>query len=348
MSTVSTTENQSAPEAIMAAILHLIPSKQQLSDATGLEIERIKFLAGDASDRTYHRVTLSKQFRGQSSLVLMLLSEDEQPKLIEESYDWVHMHKLLKQHLAVPELYFELPEHGCLLIEDYGDQMHEGPAQVAASSSEAEDIVQTYEKPFELCASLLSIPRSESLWCSRAFDTERLDWELQFYKKYFLKGYCNKEFEREQERALDRKLKGLAKELGELAKWFVHRDLHSRNIMVSGGRTALIDFQDARLGAAAYDLISLCFDSYVPLDWQSRLNLLNTGIKTIQASNPEAASEIEQTWKKVFLQRQLKVLGSFAYLKSVKNKPAYEKYIEPVKQMISSAGFSGEWLGETN
>ena len=100
----------------MAAISHLIPSKQQLSNATGLEIDRIEFLAGDASDRTYHRVTLSKPFAGQSSLVLMLLSSDEQSKLESKNYDWVHMQSLLKEHLEVPALFFELPEHGCLLL----------------------------------------------------------------------------------------------------------------------------------------------------------------------------------------------------------------------------------------
>lgn len=333
----------------MATIKHLIPSEQKLSLATGLKISDIQFLAGDASDRTYHRVVLSEQYKGKNSLVLMLLSEDEQPKLKDNRYDWVHLQKLLEENnIPVPMLCFILPEYGCLLIEDYGDQMLESPAlQATTPELRQAEILGLYTPALELCAKLLTIERSESLWCSRAFDQDRLEWELQFYKKYYLKGFCKIDFEREKERELDRKFKGLAKELGELATWFVHRDLHSRNIMKAGEQMALIDFQDARLGAAAYDLVSLCFDSYIPISWELREELLQKGIETIRKTNEAAAKEIEETWKKVFLQRQLKVLGSFAYLKIIKAKPQYEKYIEPVKQMIAKAGFDGSWLGES-
>ncbi len=335
-------------EALMATIQHLIPSSQELSLATGLVVDRVEFLAGDASDRTYHRIILGEKYRGGSSLVLMLLSEDEQPKLKNNQYDWVHLQALLEQNeIAVPKLCFSLPEHGCLIIEDYGDEMLESPALKAASAENNKgDLLNLYEPAFHLCAKMLTISESDSIWSKRAFDQERFEWELQFYKKYYLMRFCKLDIERSKERELDRKFKSLAAELGQQAKWFVHRDLHSRNIMVSGNHMALIDFQDARLGSAAYDLVSLCFDSYVPLSWQTRTGLLQKGIEIIRQTNEQAASEIEKTWKKVFLQRQLKVLGSFAYLKIVKEKPQYEKYIEPVRQMIADAGFRGEWYGE--
>jgi len=330
----------------MAVINDLIPSPQQLQIATGLDVDRVEFLAGDASDRTYHRVFLKKPHNGKSTLVLMLLSKDEQPKLEQNNYDWVHIQRLLEENqIPVPGLAFALPESGCLLIEDYGDQMLETPA--LANTDQSEHLLELYEPCLHLCGKLLEIEKSDSVWTSRAFDQDRFEWELQFYKKYYIKRFCKMEFEREKERELDRKFKALAKELGEHANWFVHRDLHSRNIMSNNGNTALIDFQDARLGPAAYDLVSLCFDSYIPMRWETRQTLLETGIARIEKTSGLAANEIKETWKKVFLQRQLKVLGSFAYLKLVKEKPQYEKYIDPVKEMIAHAGFGNEWFGDS-
>ncbi len=47
--------------------------------------------------------------------------------------------------------------------------------------------------------------------------------------------------------------------------YFVHRDFHSRNIMFKRGRVSVIDYQDARVGAITYDLVSLLKDVYVKL-----------------------------------------------------------------------------------
>src|SRR4030095_5077750 len=47
---------------------------------------------------------------------------------------------------------------------------------------------------------------------------------------------------------------------------FVHRDYHSRNLMVDGSRIGIIDFQDALMGPATYDLASLLKDAYIELD----------------------------------------------------------------------------------
>ena len=110
--------------------------------------------------------------------------------------------------------------------------------------------------------------------------------------------------------------------------YFVHRDFHSRNIMLKDEDLAVIDFQDARLGSPSYDLVSLFYDSYIPFTVEAREQLLSAAIQQLSTTvDTKTMGRINNNWKLVLLQRQLKVLGSFAFLSLVKNKPIYQQYM---------------------
>ena len=127
----------------------------------------------------------------------------------------------------------------------------------------------------------------------------------------------------------------LAQFLSQDSKWFVHRDYHSRNIMVKDDRLALIDFQDARLGPASYDLVSLCFDSYVPLSMDFRKSVFDKGVAEIAAQGGvEASASILTYFRPMLLQRQLKAIGSFGYLTKEKKRGDYLKYVTPALQTL--------------
>ena len=108
--------------------------------------------------------------------------------------------------------------------------------------------------------------------------------------------------------------------------------------MIHDQKVAVIDFQDARLGPPSYDLVSLVFDSYVPLSPESRLKLLNEGLDLIAASaSKEVADRAREEWKPMLLQRQLKAIGSFGYLTVDKSKGDYIKNVAPALQTLLDA-----------
>jgi aminoglycoside/choline kinase family phosphotransferase len=108
---------------------------------------------------------------------------------------------------------------------------------------------------------------------------------------------------------------------------FVHRDYHSRNLMVcAGANPGILDFQDAVCGAVAYDLVSLLRDLYIV--WppaRVRGWLLGYRARALAAGVAAGASDAEflRWFDLAGLQRHLKVLGIFARLWHRDGKPAY-------------------------
>ena len=103
--------------------------------------------------------------------------------------------------------------------------------------------------------------------------------------------------------------------------------------MINEEKIWLIDFQDARLGPVSYDLVSLCFDSYLNISVQEKIQLFNLALITLEKTfSSRFIFEIKKTWKLVLLQRTLKAIGSFCYLS--KSKGNYLKYIAPAAQAL--------------
>lgn len=289
-------------------------------------------LAGDASDRTYYRLAADDT----KSYVLMQLGKKDAGHLKDNKYEWLLIRDLLETRgVLVPEVIKIIPSLGVLVISDYGNTMFEDAIALTKDNPVQQE--KLYTKAFAIISDFLDIePSSNQLWCQRAFDAERLNWEMQFYKKYFLQKYCGYTFNKERDEKFTKHAELLCNALCTTSHSFVHRDLHSRNLMVYNQKIAVIDFQDARLGNPAYDLVSLCFDPYVELSWEFRNKLFEQGAALLKSHNgSKTYATLEKTWKQVFIQRQLKVLGSFAYLKIEKNKPQYEAYIPKVIEMLA-------------
>ena len=119
--------------------------------------------------------------------------------------------------------------------------------------------------------------------------------------------------------------------LQEQSKYFCHRDFHSKNLLVHANNLVVIDFQDARLGSASYDLVSLCFDAYVPLSTNQRLKMLSEEIQLLSEdpNTKHIAEDVKKNWPSVYLQRQLKAIGSFLYLSTAKPHLNFSQYILP-------------------
>jgi aminoglycoside/choline kinase family phosphotransferase len=108
-----------------------------------------------------------------------------------------------------------------------------------------------------------------------------------------------------------------------------HRDFHSRNIMVSGDRVVMIDFQDARMGPAQYDLVSLLKDSYYQLEERQITSLLHYYIVRYEAISGKSlnADEFIRNFDLMAIQRNFKAIGSFASFNNRRGNATYLKYI---------------------
>jgi aminoglycoside/choline kinase family phosphotransferase len=113
------------------------------------------------------------------------------------------------------------------------------------------------------------------------------------------------------------------------ATFFMHRDFQSRNIMVLEGRVRFIDFQGGRLGPAAYDLASLLIDPYAALPQQLQSDLLELYLDEFTTLVSYDRQRFKEEYLVLALQRNLQMLGAFAFLSNQRGKPFFRQYIKP-------------------
>jgi aminoglycoside/choline kinase family phosphotransferase len=114
----------------------------------------------------------------------------------------------------------------------------------------------------------------------------------------------------------------------EIAGWprvLCHRDFHSRNLMRHAEKLYWIDFQDARLGPSTYDLASLLRDSYVDLEEEF---VAERAEEFRQRAVPGESREVfRHRFELMSVQRNLKALGTFGYMATVRDNPVYLQYV---------------------
>lgn len=312
------------------------PPPDVICQSLGIQQLTIEWLAGDGSDRCYYRIQSPELTE---SLVLMQLSQSDANKLENNGYEWIQIGNLLAKHgIFVPKTVCTLPKYAALLIEDYGDLMMESQVKAWKKNTQLADTVQLYHRACAIVRQMIHLrPDPQAIWCQRRFDQERFVWEMNFFAKHYLQQARNIKFSHQEEQQFQKDILALSEFLVSGPAIFVHRDFHSRNIMIRDDRLALLDFQDARLGPASYDLVSLIFDSYVPLKNEMRLTLLEDGLKIIQADFPEHYDGISSSWQAMLLQRQLKAIGSFGYLSIEKRRGHYLDYVPKALETLGDS-----------
>ena len=104
-----------------------------------------------------------------------------------------------------------------------------------------------------------------------------------------------------------------------------HRDYHSRNLMLTGGRLCIIDFQDARMGPDTYDLASLLRDSYVDISGNTLDEFIAYFLALKRVTGEDA--EFRRRFDVMAVQRNVKALGTFGYQTTSRANPVYIQYM---------------------
>jgi aminoglycoside/choline kinase family phosphotransferase len=279
---------------------------------------RVVSLTGDASDRRYFRILPHTG----DSFVLAVYGA---PFAFAE-LPFVNTARLFEaMPVPVPRILGHADDLGVLALEDLGDvtlQAHLGsapPSRHAALYREAVGFIHTFQARGRDLAS------GDFLPYGIAFDVDKLTWEMNFFIKHYLAAYRGVALDAAERTALDDECAVIIKELAGEPRVLCHRDYHSRNLMLHGGRLVIIDFQDARLGPDTYDLVSLLRDSYVDLPWATVDELIAYFLAL--GGRAAAHAEFRRRFDLMALQRNLKALGTFGYQTTARANSVYLQYM---------------------
>ncbi|HEU4685058.1 MAG TPA: phosphotransferase [Nitrospira sp.] len=317
-----------------------LPDQERVADTIARRLPfRASFntltaLAGDASNRRYFRIGLTGG--GPASLILMQLAEPEAFKQSEEAVSGA-IHQIaelpflnVRSHLAkagvsVPELYYDDQAAGLLYLEDFGDLTLSDASRTAAP-----DVIETrYRAAVDILVRMqvraTSPVDSGCLAFHRSFDVPLLMWEFDHFLEYGIAARQGKPMADNDARAIRDEFRKIAELLAGQPRVFVHRDYHSRNLMVDGDRLGVIDFQDALMGPSTYDLASLLRDAYIALDDGLIDRLIDHYLDRLSAEHqlPTGRESFRRLFDLTSIQRNLKAAGRFVYIDRVKANPKF-------------------------
>ncbi len=273
-------------------------------------------LHGDASNRCYVRVTR----RNGPSIVLAVHPEPFATDALPEITVGALFERLA---IPVPAVIGQAGDLGILALEDLGDQTLQDWLTVPG-----DDLARLYREAVSLIAKLqrdgAELRAEGALPFTLAFDTSTLTRELEFFESEFLLAYRHATLAPAAAEALRQELSTIAEELAAEPRVLCHRDYHSRNLMVHRNRLVVIDFQDARMGPATYDLVSLLRDCYVDL---SPDLVAATTARFLDAVPTERTSDFGRRFDLMSVQRHLKALGTFGHQIAVDGRPDFAAYV---------------------
>jgi len=226
--------------------------------------------------------------------------------------------------VPVPEVLDVEPSLGIVLLEDLGDLTLQEALRGATPARRTELYRQALDQLVVLQREAARAPQRAGCF-QIAFDFEKLSWEMHFFWKHFLEGYRKHDLSVEDRASIADGFHRLCSEIASWPRVLTHRDFHSRNLMCHGDELFWIDFQDARMGPATYDLASLLRDSYVELDEEF---VADRAEEFRQRAVPgETRDTFLRRFELMSVQRNLKALGTFGYMGSVRGSRVYLPYI---------------------
>ena len=300
--------------------------------------EHITKLAGDASTRAYYRA----RFPDSRSVILMV---SENPALHEEEAFLEVQHFLETLGLAVPGVLAHIADDGIIVLEDLGDDLLE----VVVRNAPAERIRDLYYEATDILLRMRRATFTASKDCRPfhlAFDQQKLMQEMSFFVRHYIGSLRKARPSAAATSALERFFVKICEMLAAEPRIFTHRDYHSRNLMLHGGRLFMIDFQDARMGPAQYDLASLLRDSYVTLPEDLVDELLDYYAQETGKTGEVARDRFRYIFDVMSLQRNIKALGTFGYQIAVRGSTRYESSIPRTGRYIERNIARHEEFGE--
>ncbi|HUL35511.1 MAG TPA: RNase adapter RapZ [Candidatus Eisenbacteria bacterium] len=244
----------------------------------------------------------------------------------EENAAFLAFSRHFRRHgLPVPEIYGEELDQGAYLEEDLGDlTLFDFLSRNRAGEAIADAVIRIYRKV------VAELPRFQieagrdldySVCYPRgSFDRQSINWDLNYFKYYFLR-LAGIAF---NEQALEDDFGRLTEFLLEApGDYFLYRDFQSRNVMLREGLPYFVDYQGGRKGALQYDIASLLFDAKADLPPELRQQLLEGYLEAL-GTHIRLDREAFQRYYYAFVYvRIMQALGAYGFRGFYERKPHF-------------------------
>lgn len=265
----------------------------------------LQVASADASFRQYFRVT-NKQDK--KTYIVM-----DAPPEKEDCYPFVQVTELIRSvGVNAPNIIAIDIKQGFLLLDDLGNK----PYLQHLNEDTAEDLY------IDAIDALVKMQTIDAML--PAYDEKLLQTEMDLFETWYLNRHLGIELSKKQKAILQSVFKSLIKNAEEQPQVFVHRDYHSRNLMITDcNNPGVIDYQDAVVGPITYDLVSLFKDCYIEWPREKVEHWLDLYLARITPIHLIDRVTLMRWFDLMGLQRHLKVLGIFARLNYRDGKAQY-------------------------
>jgi len=271
-------------------------------------------LTGDAGFRIYYRFNVNQQ---------SFIAVDAPPEKSNNDAFVKVQNALNAQEIVVPQIIATDKKLGFFCLSDFGDVLF-------ADTVNLDNMIEQYCKVIDLLPAIssINIDKKEPL---PVYDRAFINLELDIFQEWLLDKHLRIKLNNIEEEQLSRCFELLINSALSQPQITMHRDYHSRNIMVlADNQLGIIDFQDAVQGPITYDAVSLLRDCYIR--WpQEKVEVLFAYFCQKMTTHYSLTSIDESQWRRWFdlmgLQRHIKAAGIFARLFHRDSKSNYLKDI---------------------
>lgn len=270
--------------------------------------------SADASFRRYFRITSNQGgAKGRDYIVM------DAPPAHEDCRPFIAVAKLFGDTgVHVPQVLAADQEQGFLLLTDLGDTTYLS----ALNESTARELYLASND------ALIRIQQASRPGVLPEYDRALLTRELMLFPEWYVAKHLGVTLNDEQTATLHSVFERLLANNLDQPQVYVHRDWHSRNLMVSDPNPGILDFQDAVYGPITYDLASIYRDAYIEWDEEHQLDWVIRYWEKARAAGLPVRADFGDFWRDfewMGAQRHIKVLGIFARLYHRDGKEGYLK-----------------------
>ena len=285
--------------------------------------------SADASFRRYFRVTA----KGRDYIVM------DAPTAHEDCRPFIAVAQLFAEAgVHVPQVMAQDLQQGFLLLTDLGDITYLSALNQAALTPSEPVLASPYPAAPNLSVArdlylasndaLIRIQLASRPGVLPEYDRVLLTRELMLFPEWYVGKHLGAALTHEQTATLNNTFEYLLANTLAQPQVFVHRDWHSRNLMVSDPNPGILDFQDAVYGPITYDLASIYRDAYIQWDEEHQLDWVIRYWEKARAAGLPVREDFGDFWRDfewMGAQRHIKILGIFARLYHRDGKDGYLK-----------------------
>jgi aminoglycoside/choline kinase family phosphotransferase len=311
-----------------------------LETASPAPVVSIAPASADASFRRYFRIHLSHPTAlpagGQPSRTLIAM---DAPPPHENCRPFVAVLRLLlAAGVHAPQLLAQDLDRGFLLLSDLGDETYLSALSDASAPQLYRDATDALVR-WQLASRQGVLPQ---------YDERLLRRELDLFPEWYVGQHLGCTLSDSQRGVLATAFRNILDNNLAQPRVYVHRDYHSRNLMLAAPNPGVLDFQDAVHGPITYDLVSLLRDAYITWDEAHQIDWAARYWQTARAAGLPVNADFGEFWRDfewMGVQRQIKVLGIFARLAHRDGKRAYLSDMPRVMNYLRGACARYQGLG---